>query len=331
MSPNVPTAAREAHPTGGSDAPPMALDDAYAYCARVARAHYENFNVGGWITPRKILPHVYAIYAWCRMVDDLGDEAGPSREKGELATAGRIDAAVATRRLELLDWWESELERSYSGQATHAVAVAIQHTVQTFGIPKEPFLRLIHANRMDQGTGRFPDLNALLDYCEHSANPVGHLFLHLFGYSDPERQRLADCTCTALQLTNFWQDVSRDYHDRGRIYLPQQDMARFGVSEANIALGQATDGFRALLTHECDLAMDYFREGAQLISSLDRPARLPVALFTRGGTAILDAIRKRNYDVLAKRPALSKSRKAWLLLSTWVGCHAGFGYGLPKP
>ena len=330
MPPPVDTQTTEAfagvaNPAGG----PATLSDAYAFCAGLARSHYENFNVGGWITPRAKLPHVYAIYAWCRMVDDLGDEASPQAYGEPLVSGGQIDAAVSEHRLAGLDWWTSELDLAYSGRPTHPIAIAIQDTVHKFEIPKDPFIRLIHANRMDQGTGRFDTIDDVLDYCTYSANPVGHLYLYLFGYSDAERQRLADNTCTALQLTNFWQDVSRDYHDRGRIYLPQRDMARFGVSESHIAGGVVSEGFRELLACQCDLAMKFFRDGTPLIHSLDRRARLPVALFTRGGVAILEAIRKRNFDVLSERPSLSKSRKTWMLLSTWCSSKLGLGFGLP--
>lgn len=330
MSTTTDTEPSEACSAITGTTPPIGLDDAYAFCARLARSHYENFNVGGCITPRGKLPHVYAIYAWCRMVDDLGDEANlPNRPK-TLVSAGHINPVVSEHRLARLDWWESELYRAYSGQPTHPVTLAIQHTVAKFEIPKDPFLRLIHANRLDQGAGRFETLNDVLDYCSYSANPVGHLFLYLFGYSDAERQHLSDNTCTALQLTNFWQDVARDYRDRGRIYLPRHDMARFGTTESDIASGRASDEFRALLSHECDYARKLFSDGAPLIRTLDRKTRLPVALFTRGGVAVLDAIRKRAYDVLSERPSLSKGQKAWLLASTWFRTKIGLGYGLPS-
>ncbi len=316
-------------PTAATGSSSASLDDAYRYCADLARSHYENFNVGGWITPREKLPHVHAIYAWCRMVDDLGDEVMPEHAGEPAATDGRPDYATTQHRLERLDWWQSELESAYTGQPSHPIAVAVQNTASVFDIPREPFLRLIEANRMDQGSGRFATLDDVMDYCTYSANPVGHLFLYLFGYSDAERQRLADCTCTALQLTNFWQDVARDYRDRGRIYLPAADLARFGVTEETIASGEADDAFRALLRYECDIAMDLFRRGAPLVASLEGPARLPVALFTRGGVAVLESIRKQNYDVLSNRPALSKGRKAWLLGSAWLLNKLGLGYGLP--
>ena len=309
----------------------MTLAEAYRYCETRARRHYENFNVGGWITPREKLPHVYAIYAWCRMVDDLGDESLPSEPVATAVDNGKLDDTIAGHRRGQLAWWEDELEAIYSGQPAHPISIAVQHTVASFAIPREPFQLLIQANLMDQGSGRFDTLGDVVEYCRHSANPVGHLYLYLFGYGDSRRRRLADHTCTALQLTNFWQDVGRDYRDRGRIYLPQTDMKRFGVTESDLANGSATDAFRALLRYECDIAMRMFQQGAPLVESLDRRAQLPVALFTRGGAAILHAIRRQGYDVLSRRPALSKRQKAWLLASAWLGNKMGTGYGLPNP
>ena len=328
----MPTAAQSeapaTHSTLAENAPHLELAESYAYCANLARTHYENFNVGGWITPREKLPYVYTVYAWCRMVDDLGDEVSPPALTETAVSEGHIDRSVSNHRLSQLDWWESELDRTYSGKPTHPVSVAMQDTVRTFDIPKDPFLRLIHANRIDQGAGRFQTLDDVVDYCSYSANPVGHLYLYLFGYSDAERQRLADQTCTALQLTNFWQDVSRDYRDRGRIYLPQQDMVRFGVTESDIASSKASPEFRALLAYECEYARKLFNDGSALVDTLDRKARLPVALFTRGGVAVLNAIRNRDYDVLTERPSLSKTHKARLLASAWLRNRIGLGYGL---
>ena len=304
--------------------------DAYRYCERLARSHYENFNVGGWITPKDKIPHIYAIYAWCRMVDDLGDETTPEGHPSNMNTAGRPNPAITEHRIGRLDWWESELHATYHGQPSHPIAIAIQDTAEKFNIPIEPFRRLIQANRIDQGSGRFSTLDDVLDYCTYSANPVGHLYLYIFGYDDLERQQLADCTCTALQLTNFWQDVARDYHDRGRIYLPKADLLRFRVSEDDIAARRASSEFRALLNHECNVARQLFQQGAPLVKTLQPRARLPVALFTRGGVAVLNAIRRQDYDVLSNRPSLSGRRKAWLLASAWLSSKFGMGYGLPS-
>ena len=313
-----------------ASAEPVTLAEAYRYCEKLARGHYENFNVGGWITPKQKLPHVYAIYAWCRMVDDLGDETLPTAPVAAAVDGGRLNASVAAHRRSQLAWWEEELDAIYSGKPAHPISIAVQDTVVSFDLPREPFELLIRANMMDQGPGRFDTLDDVIEYCRHSANPVGHLYLHLFGYDDRRRRLLADHTCTALQLTNFWQDVSRDYRERGRIYLPRTDMERFGVTEGDIANGLATDAFRALLRYECDVTMRMFQQGTPLVASLDRRARLPVALFTRGGVAVLHAIGHQGYDVLSRRPTLSKRQKAWLLASAWLGNRLGTGYGLPR-
>jgi squalene synthase HpnC len=200
--------------------------------------------------------------------------------------------------------------------------VALQDTIQTFDIPREPFLKLIEANRMDQRIRHHFTYATLLQYCDHSANPVGHLFLYLFGYRDPERQRLADCTCTALQLTNFWQDVARDYR-KGRIYLPAEDMAHFGYTEEELAQGTVNGQFRQLMAFEVDRAMALFRQGAALVDTLKGIIKVDVVLFTRGGMAVLKAIQGQGYDVLSSRPSLSRGSKAGILLSTWVAWKLG--------
>jgi squalene synthase HpnC len=302
---------------------------AFRYCAVLARSHYENFTVGSRLLPRPYRRHVYALYSYCRWVDDLGDE-----------DSWRLDPALVPppppgasqsetqRRLELLDWWQSELESCYSGTPTHPVLRALQETIQTFDLPPEPFLKLIEANRLDQRARRYPTYADLLRYCDHSANPVGHLVLYLFGYRDPERQRRSDATCTALQLTNFWQDVARDYQ-KGRVYLPQEDLLRFGYTEAELAQGVCNDAFRRLLAFQVERATALFQEGAALVPTLRGTAKLDVALFTRGGLAVLAAIRKRDYNVLAARPTLSRRQKGTLFLSTWLGWKLGLGLGLP--
>ena len=317
-------------------------ETAARYCANLARSHYENFTVGSWLIPREKLRHIYAVYAYCRTVDDLGDEAtpqasvnsGPGPDTVSLLAA-RLPAAspgaateIGPHRLALLDLWQAELESCYSGTPTHPVMVALQDTIEAFDLPREPFLKLVAANRMEQAASRYPTYQDLLHYCEHSANPVGHLFLYLFGYRDEERQRLADATCTALQLTNFWQDVARDY-EKGRIYLPLEDLESFGYTEEELSRGDYTPAFRQLMTFQVDRAMELFREGAALVASLEGKARLDVALFTRGGVAVLEAIRNQRYDVLKRRPALPRSRKAGLFLSTWLSWKLGLGFRLP--
>ena len=313
---------------------PLTLDAAYRYCERLARTHYENFTVGSWLLPKAKRRHVHAVYAYCRTVDDLGDEAAASPATVMPPETGVPSKARAggqlghsDLRLNLLDWWQTELEACYSGTPTHPVMIALQETIRAFEIPRQPFLKLIEANRMDQRIQRHPTYDDLLHYCDHSANPVGHLFLYLFGYQDQERQTLSDATCTALQLTNFWQDLARDYQ-KGRIYLPLEDMARYGYSQADLAQGVENDSFRRLMAFEVDRAMDLFRQGAALVPMLEESCRLDVALFTRGGVAVLDAIRNQDYKVLTARPSLSKVRKGGLFLSTWLTWKLGLGLGM---
>ena len=278
---------------------PDRLAPAYRECIALARSHYENFTVAGRFLPKRLLPHVAAIYAYCRGVDDLGDEA-------------------AGDRLALLDAWEADLEQAYAGTPTAPHLQALQHTIRAFAIPPEPFRKLITANRMDQTQSRYATFADVLHYCEHSANPVGFLYLLLFGYDDEERRRLSDATCTALQLANFWQDVRRDW-DKGRVYLPQEDMERFGYTEEQLAEGVCNQAFRDLMAWEVERAQGLFEQGLPLVETLEGTARLHVKLFSLGGMRVLDAIRAQDYDVLSKRPVVSGRRKAWLLAKTYLG------------
>ena len=321
--------------TQGATSPGTAwpVEEAYRHCERLARSHYENFTVGSLLMPRPLRRHMYALYAYCRTVDDLGDEAvrgaaNPHLTPERLAESAPVDDPGGYR-LALLNWWESELDACYEGEPSHPVHVALKETIHEFDLPREPFQRLIEANRMDQRAQRYPTYGDLLHYCEHSANPVGRLVLHLFGYGDEERQRMSDATCTALQLTNFWQDVARDY-GKGRIYIPIEDMETFGYTEKELAGGVENPAFRELMTFEVERAEGLFREGAPLAGTLTGPARLDVALFTRGGMAVLEAIRRQDYRVLGKRPALSRARKTGLFLSAWAGAKLGAGWGLPE-
>ena len=272
------------------------VEGAYALCERLAKTHYENFTVGSWFLPRESRKHLYAVYAFCRFVDDLGDEF-----EGD--------------RLEALDFWEEEVQSCYGGTPKHPYTVALQQTISAFDIPKEPFLRLVQANRMDQTTSRYATYQDLEHYCQHSANPVGRLVLYVCGYRDQERQELSDYTCTALQLANFWQDVSRDYA-MGRIYIPMEDLARFGCSEEQLARGVSTDAFRELMRFEVDRARELFRRGLGLVDTLDGRLKLDVALFSLGGLKVLAAIERQHYDVLRRRPKVSKAVKIRLMLGT---------------
>ena len=271
-------------------------DEAFAYCRQLAGSHYENFHVASWFVPKALRPHFHAIYAYCRISDDLGDEVG--------------DPAQA---LALLGLWGRELDACYEGRARHPVFVALGETIRACSIPKQPFADLLTAFRQDQTVTRYASIQDVLAYCRYSANPVGRLVLYACGEADEERFRLSDATCTALQLANFWQDVRRDYA-KGRIYLPQDDMQRFGVSEEIIAGGRATPEFRALLRHEVEFTRKLFEQGLPLIGRVDRSLGLVLDLFSRGGLEILRAIDRQDYDVLATRPVIAKSAKRALAL-----------------
>ena len=278
------------------------LDEARVWCRNLAETHYENFHVASWFLPRKLRPHFHAIYAYCRVSDDLGDEVG-DREQS----------------LALLDQWSEELDACYAGNARHPVFVALAETIRACRIPKEPFADLITAFKQDQIVTRFRTMDEVLAYCRYSANPVGRLVLYVCGYTDAERFRLSDATCSALQLANFWQDVASDYSQRDRIYLPQDAMQRFGVTEATISGGVATPEFRALLKDQVGYARSLFEAGIPLIGMVDSELALDLDLFSRGGLEILRAIEQRNYDVLSARPAISKATKIALALRAVSG------------
>jgi squalene synthase HpnC len=274
---------------------PPSLEEARAYCERLARNHYENFSVATWFLPGKLRPHFCSIYAYCRISDDLGDEVGNPQHS-----------------LALLDQWEQELECCYAGCPRHPVFVALRPTILACGIPRNAFANLLTAFRQDQTVARYETFDALLGYCVNSANPVGRLVLYACGYSDAQRQQLSDFTCTALQLANFWQDVIVDY-TKGRIYLPIEDLRRYAVSENDIAQRRITPAFQDLMRFEVERAREWFRRGRPLIEMVDRELAIDIELFTRGGEEILNCIERQNFDVLRARPAISKSRKLALV------------------
>jgi squalene synthase HpnC len=277
------------------------LEEARQYCERLAKSHYENFSVATWFLPKRLRQHFYNVYAYCRISDDLGDEVGDPQQS-----------------LELLEQWETELNACYAGSPKHPVFVALAETVKQCSIPKPEFSDLLIAFRQDQTVTRFETFNDVLAYCRYSANPVGHLVLYLCGYSDVERQRLSDYTCTALQLANFWQDVSVDY-GKGRIYLPLEDLRRFGVTGDEIAERRATPQFVAMMKFEVERARDWFSRGLPLVKMVDRELAIDLELFSRGGQEILNAIERQGFDVLRARPEISKSRKLMLVLRAAMG------------
>lgn len=280
-------------------APP--LEEARSYCQRLAETHYENFHVASWFLPKRLRPHFHSIYAYCRISDDLGDEVG-NREQA----------------LALLSLWGEELNACYRGEARHPVFVALAETIRICDIPKEPFANLLVAFRQDQSVTRFETMDDVLGYCHYSANPVGHLVLYACGYRDAERFALSDHTCSALQLANFWQDVIVDYA-KDRIYFPLADMRRFGVDESTIANRSFTPQFRDLMRYEVEYARQMFAQGLPLVRMVDRELAVDLDLFSRGGLEILNAIEQQDYNVLRARPAISKGKKAALLLRALSG------------
>ena len=278
-----------------------AREEAREYCRRLARRHYENFSVATWFLPERLRQHFFNVYAYCRISDDLGDEVGDPAES-----------------LALLDQWQSELEACYAGNPRHPVFVALAETVRQFDIPKHEFSDLLAAFRQDQTVSRYETFDDLLGYCKNSANPVGHLVLYVCGYRDAERQQLSDYTCTALQLANFWQDVSVDYA-KGRIYLPLESLRRFSVTEEDIGARRNTAAFRALMHLEVERARDWFQRGLPLVAKVDRELATDIELFSRGGQEILNAIEHQGFAVLGKRPAISKPRKLALVARAALG------------
>jgi squalene synthase HpnC len=251
--------------------------------------------VATWFLPGRLRQHFYNVYAYCRISDDLGDEVGST-----------------VLSLQMLDQWESELNACYQGSPRHPVFVALAETVRQFEIPKHEFLDLLTAFRQDQATLRYETFVDLLGYCRNSANPVGHLVLYLCGYRDAERQELSDYTCTALQLANFWQDVSVDCA-KGRIYLPLEDLRRFAVSEDEICNSVNTPEFRAMMKFEVARARQWFAQGLPLVEKVRRELAIDLDLFTRGGMEILNAIERQDYAVLGQRPVISRTRKLALV------------------
>src|SRR6266446_2017959 len=275
--------------------PGCSVDEAQKYTRWLATHHYENFNVVSWLLPKALHQHFYNLYAYCRWADDLGDEVPD-----------------ASRALELLAWWEHELDACYEGKPSHPVFVALRETVVAKDIPKQPFADLLKAFRQDQTVKRYANWDAVLGYCVYSANPVGRLVLYLCGYRDEQRQRLSDATCTALQLANFWQDVSRDL-DIGRIYIPLDAAAAQGLTENDIVERRFDDRYVRLMRDLIARTRLLFAEGQPLAKIVDGRLSVDLEMFSRGGIAVLDAIEAMGHDTLHNRPAISKVKQAGLL------------------
>jgi squalene synthase HpnC len=263
--------------------------------AVMQRAGSENFPVALAVLPKVLRTRLLAIYGYARMIDEIGDRQVPL-EPGE--------------RLAQLDWAEQELDRALLGQAEHPVFVAVGDVARQLGIDRVPFVGLIEANRLDQRVSRYADYAALEGYCALSANPVGRLVLDIFGASTPATVELSDRVCTALQLVEHFQDVVED-HLAGRIYLPQDDLARFGVTEGDL-LGPVSPGLRRLMAFECGRARALLVSGAPLPVLIGGFGRLAISGFIGGGLAQLDALEAAGYDVFgapvkASKPAVTRA------------------------
>lgn len=282
------------------------VEEAYRHCWGVATSHYENFSVGSWLLPRRLRRHIAAIYAFARAADDIADE-------GTLAPDDRVAA---------LDAWDEKLQEAFAGRASGPVFVAVADTARRFDLPIDPFGMLLEAFRRDARFDGFENFAALREYCRHSADPVGHLILALFGYRDDERRELSDCICTGLQLANFCQDVAVDAA-KGRLYVPRDELACFGCTAEQVARGELTASVRRLLRFQAGRARKLLREGLLLAELVEPRLRREVLLFAWGGLAILRAVEAADFDVFTCRPEVSGAAKARLVLRALVSAAAG--------
>ncbi|MBI4226649.1 MAG: squalene synthase HpnC [Candidatus Omnitrophica bacterium] len=265
-------------------------------------SHYENFPVASWLIPPALRPHVAAVYAFARTADDLSDEESDPQ-----------------RALTRLAQWGESLEACVAGRATHPVFVALGETIRVYDLPVQLFRDLLTAFTRDVTVHRYATWDDLLtNYCRYSANPVGRLVLWLFGYRDAELHRLSDCICTALQLVNFWQDLAIDLH-KDRIYLPQDTMARYGVTEAALFDHVVDEGFRRAMTEAADVAERLFREGAALPGRVRGRLRWELRATWLGGTTILRRTRAAGYDTFRHRPALTTADKLMIAMRAFRG------------
>jgi squalene synthase HpnC len=279
---------------------PRAVDAVLEPARILARASAENFPVGPRFLPSHLRSHLLAIYGFARLVDDVGDEA-------------------AGDRAALLDRVSSELDRVFAGQDRdlHPLVHGLAPTVRAFSLPREPFDRLIEANRRDQSAHRYRTFGDLLGYCGLSANPVGHLVLLVLRAATPRRMAWSDAVCTGLQLTEHWQDVAEDAR-RGRVYVPTEDLDRFGVEIRDLEASWPTPPFRRLMAFECGRARSLLDRGLPLVADLGGRSGLAVAAFVSGGRSALAAIESAGYDVLSRAPRPSGPARAAALAGTIV-------------
>ena len=285
-----------------------AVEDAYAYayCQQLAESHYENFPVGSLLVPKALRKHVYSIYAFARTADDFADEG---YETGELSEAQRLAA---------LNDWQQKLERCFAGEADHPVFIALAATVKELNLPRSLLSDLLSAFKQDVVKRRYANFDEVLDYCTRSANPVGRLILLLFGYRDERLHQLSDHICTALQLANFWQDVSVDIR-KDRIYLPQEEMQQFGVTVEDLREQRFSPQFVDLLKFQVERTWQLFYKGRELPELVSGRLKYELRLTWFGGTNILKQIEALQYDTLNQRPTNSTFDNLRLLARTLIG------------
>ncbi|HEY5614867.1 MAG TPA: squalene synthase HpnC [Bacteroidota bacterium] len=275
------------------------VDEAFRYCERLTRRHYENFPVASLFLPKEKRKHVAALYAFARTADDFADEPG----------------MTPAERIEAVNDWEEKLLLSRTVPARHPVFVALSHTIERFEIPVDLLRNLLHAFRSDVTTSRYETFEQVLQYCQYSANPVGRLVLILFNYRSELLMQYSDSMCTALQLTNFWQDLSVDLL-KNRVYLPQEDLRRFQYTEDELFAGEATENFRNLMKFQVKRTEELFRKGKPLLTEVGKDLSLELRLTWNGGMRILRKIEQLNYNVLTQRPVLTGIDKASVLFSS---------------
>ena len=280
---------------------PSSVGHAFEYCEKITREHYENFPVASRFIPASLRPYVTAIYAFARTADDFADE-------GDLPVQ---------ERLSKLDAWEEKLDRCFDGEASDPIFIALAETVSRCGIPRKPLTDLLTAFRTDVTCSRFSTFHELLDYCTHSANPVGRLVLYIFSSATDRTMGFSDNICTALQLANFWQDVSIDWK-KGRLYLPLEDLQRFGYTENDLAIGRYDERFRNLLKFQVDRTKRYFDSGKPLLTEAPGDLKFELRLTWFGGQTILTKIEQADYNVLKKRPVITSLDKARIFLKAIV-------------
>lgn len=273
--------------------------EAFDWCRRLAVAHYENFPVGSLLVPRKVRRHVYSIYAFARLADDIADE-------------GYDTGIDLNSRLEALDEWERHLNACLEGRAEHPAFIALGVTIKDLHLPDKLFRDLLSAFRQDVVKRRYKSFEEVLDYCRRSANPIGRLILLLWGWRDAERHALSDEICTALQLTNFWQDLSVDL-DKDRIYLPQDEMAQFGITEETLFARRATPEIASLIEFQVARTRQMFARGRPLPEMVGGRLRYELRLTWCGGIRLLERIEQNGYNTIAVRPQITRSDKFRLL------------------